>query len=630
VTDTPWTVARARELYNIDDWSEGYVDVNGTGHLVVRPRGPRDPRAVDLLELARGLKDRGLSPPVLVRFTDILRDRVDTLCAAFEQAKAAVDYQGRYTAVYPIKVNQQRRVVEAILAHGAARVGLEAGSKPELLAVLGLATPEHGTVVCNGYKDREYVRLALLGQRLGHRVFIVVEKPSELDTVLREARATGIAPLLGLRLRLASIGKGKWQNTGGERSKFGLSAEQVLGVLDRLEREGLLGALQLMHFHMGSQVANVHDIQRGLREAGRYYATLRARGAGLTVVDVGGGLGVDYEGTSCRSFCSMNYSVQEYANNVVHTLWEVCQEAGLPHPEIITECGRAMTAHHALLVTEVVDVSPAPGLEEPPPAQAQEPRIIRDLWESYRGLSPRNAAEAFHDAAHRLEEAQSLFTHGVLDLGERARAEALYFALAQRLRTLLSPRTRGHREMLDELNEKLADKYICNFSLFQSIPDAWAIDQVFPILPLHRLDERPERRGVIHDLTCDSDGQVNQYVDGAGVEGTLPLHIRRPGEPYLLGVFLVGAYQEILGDVHNLFGDTHSVNVELTDQGYQLIEPLHGDTVREVLGFVHLEADALVAAYRRLGEACGLGPEALERDLAELRAGLEGYTYLEE
>jgi arginine decarboxylase len=630
MTDAPWTVARARETYNIDDWGEGYVDVNGKGHLVVRPRRRGDARAVDLVDLARELEGIGLTPPVLVRFTDILRDRVDALCEAFERARAEARYPGRYTAVYPIKVNQQRRVIEAILGHGGERVGLEAGSKPELMAVLGLAPPG-GLVVCNGYKDREYVRLALLGRRLGHRVFLVVEKPSELDAVLRESRASGIDPLLGVRVRLASIGKGKWQNTGGERSKFGLSAEQALDVLGRLEMEGMLGSLQLMHFHMGSQIANVRDIQHGLREAGRYYAALRARGADIRIVDVGGGLGVDYEGTSCRSFCSMNYSVQEYANNVVYTLAEVCEGLGLPHPDIVTESGRAMTAHHALLITEVVDVAPAPGLEEPAPAGDDEPRIVRDLWESYLGVSHRNAVEAFHDAAHWLEEAQTLFTHGVLDLAERARAEGLYFALCQRIRALLSPRSRGHRELLDELNERLADKYICNFSLFQSIPDAWAIDQVFPIVPLHRLDERPERRGVIHDLTCDSDGQVDHYVDGAGVEGTLPLHVRRPGDPYLLGIFLVGAYQEILGDVHNLFGDTHSVNVELGADGrLRLDEPLYGDRVRDVLGFVQIGADALVEAYRRLGQAAGLEPAALEAHLAELGAGLEGYTYLED
>ena len=629
MTDAGWTITRTRELYNIDDWSEGYVDIGPDGHLVVCPLGGRDPRSVDLHALAGELKALGLSPPVLVRFTDILRDRVDTLCNAFGRAMGEVGYRGRHTAVYPIKVNQQRRVVEAILGHGAGRVGLEAGSKPELMAVLGLA-PGGSTIVCNGYKDREYVRLALLGRRLGHRVYLVVEKPSELDTVVRESRETGIEPLLGLRLRLSSIGKGKWQNTGGERSKFGLSAGQVLTVLERLEREGMLEGLQLMHFHMGSQIANVKDIQRGLREAGRYFAALRARGADIRVVDVGGGLGVDYEGTSCRSFCSMNYSVQEYANNVVHTLWEVCEEAGLPHPDIVTESGRAMTAHHAMLVTEVVDVAPAPGTTPPPPPAAGEPRLVHDLWETYQGLSQRTAVEAYHDAAHWLEEAQSLFTHGVLDLAERARAECLHFAIGQRLRGLLSPGARGHRELLDELNVTLADKYICNFSLFQSIPDAWAIDQVFPIVPLHRLDQHPDRRGIVHDLTCDSDGQVDLYVDGAGVEASLPLHGWQPGEPYLLGIFLVGAYQEILGDVHNLFGDTHSVNVELSDAGYRLVEPAYGDTVRDVLGFVHVDADELVASYRRLGVAVGLERTQIEAHLSELRAGLEGYTYLEE
>ncbi len=627
--DAEWTIARARELYNIDDWGEGYVDIAPDGHLVARPRGARDPRTVDLHALAAELKSLGLTPPVLVRFTDVLRDRVDTLCGAFARAMQEVGYRGRHTAVYPIKVNQQRRVVEAILGHGGGRVGLEAGSKPELMAVLGLA-PDGSTIVCNGYKDREYVRLALLGRRLGHRVYLVVEKPSELETVLREARETGIEPLLGLRLRLASIGKGKWQNTGGERSKFGLSAEQVLAVLARLEGEGRLGALQLMHFHMGSQIANVRDIQRGLLEAGRYYAALRARGADIRVVDVGGGLGVDYEGTSCRSFCSMNYSVQEYANNVVYTLRDVCEEAGLPHPDVVTESGRAMTAHHAMLLTEVVDVTLAPGTEAPPPASEDEPRLVRELWETYQGLSHRNAVEAYHDAQQGLEETQALFTHGVIDLAQRARAEALYFAIGQRLRGLLSARSRGHRELLDELNVTLADKYICNFSLFQSMPDAWAIDQVFPIVPLHRLDERPDRRGVVHDLTCDSDGQVDLYVDGAGVEASLPLHARRPGEPYLLGVFLVGAYQEILGDVHNLFGDTHSVNVELTADGYRIADPRYGDAVRDVLGLVDLDADQLVAAYRRLGVAAGLERTVLESHLSELRAGLEGYTYLEE
>jgi len=365
MTDSEWTLRAARELYNIADWSEGYVDINDAGHLAVRPLGPKDDREVDLYSLAQEIAGSGLAPPLLVRFTDILHDRVDTLCGAFTRAMAAEDYRGGYTAVYPIKVNQQHRVVQEILRHGRGRVGLEAGSKPELMAVLAMASRDHPTVICNGYKDREYVRLALLGRSLGLDVHIVLEKLSELDLVLAESRAMGVQPLLGLRLRLASIGKGKWQNTGGEKSKFGLAAEQVLLLLERLKSQGLLNTLQLMHFHLGSQIANVRDIQVGMREAARYYAELRRHGADIRRVDVGGGLGVDYEGTSCRSFCSMNYSVQEYANNVVYALSEICQEQDLPHPHVITETGRAMTAHHAMLITEVVDVTPAPGMTAP-------------------------------------------------------------------------------------------------------------------------------------------------------------------------------------------------------------------------------------------------------------------------
>lgn len=624
-----WKAANAAELYSIPHWSAGYVGISHKGHLTARPLG--NGREIDLFELATELREAGLTPPVLVRFTDILHHRVDNLCGAFANAMAGRAYRGRYTAAYPIKVNQQRRVVAEIVAHGGEHVGLEAGSKPELLAVLGLASGGDRLVLCNGYKDREYIRLALLGRRLGHRAYIVVEKPSELDMVLAESKALGIPPLLGVRLRLASIGNGKWQNTGGEKSKFGLTAEQVLALLARLREAGRLDCLQLMHFHLGSQLPNIRDIQRGLREAARYYAELRRQGAEIRCVDVGGGLAVDYQGTASRGFCSMNYSVGEYANNVVHAFTEVCQEQGLPHPDIITESGRAMTAHHAMLITEVIDVTPAPGHDEPSPATDDEPVIIRDLWQALRSLSRRSALETYHDTAHWWAEAQDMFVHGVLDLTRRARAEALYFAIAQRVRGLLSMASRSHREVLDELNEKLADKYVCNFSLFQSLPDAWAIDQVFPVVPLHRLDERPERRGMVHDLTCDSDGQLGLYVNAEGLESSLPLHRLRAGEPYLLGIFLLGAYQEILGDVHNLFGDSHSVNVELSPHGgHRLVAPLHGDQVKDVLGYVHFESGELLRAYRRHGEAAGLAPEVLEAYIAELRAGLEGYTYLED
>ena len=637
---TDWTVQKARDTYNIAHWGNGYFDINERGHVVAYPnpawpgpateRGARGP-SIDLHDLAAELAARELTLPVLVRFSGILHHRVDELSDAFAAACRSDGYRGRYTAVYPIKVNQQRSVVDALLAHGGERVGLEAGSKPELLAVLACSRPR-SIVVCNGYKDREYVRLALIGLQLGMRVHIVVEKLSELDLVIAESRAMGVAPLLGVRVRLASLGAGKWQNTGGEKSKFGLSAAEILRVTARLRECGMLDALQMMHFHMGSQIANIQHVQNGMREAGRYYEQLRRLGADIRCVNAGGGLGVDYEGTRSRSFCSMNYSVQEYAHNIVRTLKEICVQCDLPHPDIVTESGRALTAHHAVLITKVVDVETAPGTEMPPAAGDGEHQVIHDLWRGIEGLAQRPALESYHDATHFLAEAQSMFTHGVIDLAVRARAEQLYFATCQRVRERLQPGTRSHREALDELNEKLADKYFCNFSLFQSIPDHWAIDQVFPILPLGRLDEELSRRVVLQDITCDSDGRVDLYVDGAGIETTLPAHAPRPDEPYLLGIFLVGAYQEILGDMHNLFGDTDSVQVELTDDGgYCLTEARRGDTADSVLRYVHFVPEDLLAAYQGKIEAAGwIDAGRRVAYLGELRAGLSGYTYLED
>lgn len=624
-----WSIQRARAAYNIGHWSGGYFDIGDNGHLMARPR--RDPgQGIDLYTLADEIKAAGLSLPVLVRFNNILHDRVESLIHAFETAMAADDYRGSYTAVYPIKVNQQRSVVEQILHGGDGRVGLEAGSKPELMAVLGMV-PSGGVVVCNGYKDREYVRLALIGRALGHRVYIVVEKRSELELVLSEARALGIEPLLGMRVRLASISAGKWQNSGGEKSKFGLSAAEVLQVVEQLREQGRLDCLKLIHFHLGSQIANIRDIQRGAREAARFYAELRRLGAGVEVVDVGGGLGVDYEGTRSRSFCSMNYSVTEYAHNIVHTLWEVCAELELPHPHIISESGRAMTAHHAMLITNVIDCEQAAdSLPLEPPAE-DEPLILHSLWQGLEGLSERSLLEVYHDAVHWLGEAQAMYTHGVLTLEQRASAERLYFATCRRVRELLQPSVRAHREVLDELNEKLADKYFCNFSLFQSLPDVWGIEQIFPIVPLGRLDEPPSRRAVIEDITCDSDGRIDYYVDREGVETTLPVHPVADNEPYLLGFFMVGAYQEILGDMHNLFGDTDAVNVVLDEAGgYRLEEPDQGDTVDALLRYVHFAPERLLETYTRKVEAVELDEGRRALFLETLAAGLEGYTYLED
>ncbi|MCC6208969.1 MAG: biosynthetic arginine decarboxylase [Gammaproteobacteria bacterium] len=630
--DKDWDLQQARLAYNIPHWSNGYFDIGQHGHLLARPGRERTGAGIDLHELTGRIRELGLSTPVLVRFTDILHDRIDVLCGAFAAAMKQDGYGGDYSPVYPIKVNQQHSVVEEILRHGNGRVGLEAGSKPELMAVLGMSDVGNRLVVCNGYKDREYIRLALIGRLLGNRVYIVVEKLSELELVIEESRALGIEPLIGMRVRLASIGKGKWQNTGGEKSKFGLPAPDVLHMVRRLGEAGLLSALRMLHFHLGSQIANILDIQRGMREAARYYAELRAMGAPLDCMDVGGGLGVDYEGTRSRSACSMNYSVEEYAHNVVHTLWEICAERGLPHPSIITESGRGMTAHHAVLITNVIDVERVPKDEIPAgDGGAEEAPVLKNLRAAYDEAVLRPPVEVYHDTVHWLGTAQDMYIHGLLTLEQRARAEQIYYATCRRIHPLLQGASRAHREVLDELNEKLADKFFCNFSVFQSIPDVWAIDQIFPVIPLHRLDERPDCRAVILDITCDSDGRIDYYVDREGVETTLPLHAPRANEPYLLGIFMIGAYQEILGDMHNLFGDTNAINVELDGHGgYRLGQPQPGDTVDSVLRYVRFNPEVLLERLRRAVAESPLGKQQQALCHETLQDGITGYTYLED
>jgi arginine decarboxylase len=630
---TDWNFQKARQTYNVAHWSEGYFDINPAGELEACPR-PQQGYRINLANLVAELKDLHMSLPVLVRFTDILHDRVDTLCNSFTEAMQEIDYKGGYTAIYPIKVNQQYSVVKEIITHGGDRVGLEAGSKPELMAVLGVAQPG-SPIVCNGYKDREYIRLALIGQQLGHRVFIVIEKRSELELVLQQAADLGIKPCLGLRMRLASIGAGKWQNTGGEKSKFGLSAAQVLWVIDQLRDAGMLDALRMLHFHLGSQLGNIRDIQRGMRECARFYVELHALGVVIDTVDVGGGLGIDYEGTHSRSSCSINYSVQDYANNIVRALLDVCTAQDLPHPHILSESGRALTAHHAMLVTNIIDTEQVPeGVDINQPA-TDSPRVLHDLWDGYVQLleasSSHAAIEVWHDTVHWLQEVQNLFSHGMLTLAQRAEAEAIYFAICRKVQTLLLQSQRMHHEVLERVNEKLADKYFVNFSLFQSIPDVWAIDQIFPVMPLQRLNEVPLRRAVLEDITCDSDGRIDDYVDNEGIETSLPVHAIKPDEEYLLGIFLVGAYQEILGDMHNLFGDTDSINVSLKDDGsYQYSQPLQGDTVDSVLRYVHFNPEDLLEQYRAKLEQAELSEMQQQQYWEELGAGLHGYTYLED
>jgi len=624
-----WSIERARSVYNIAHWSGGYFDINERGHLSALPLGESDRPGVDLYELSKEIHEAGLSLPVLVRFSGILQHRIDILHRAFNDALQQHQRESRYTSVYPIKVNQQHSVVEEIVRHGGDRIGLEAGSKPELMVVLAQSGQLGGTIVCNGYKDLEFIRLALIGRALGQRIFIVVEKLSELELIIRCSREMGIAPLLGLRVRLASIGTGNWQNTGGDKSKFGLSASQVLQALARLREEGLLEATQMLHFHMGSQIPNLADIETGLEEGARYFAELRALGADIKVVNVGGGLGVDYEGTRSRSFSSTNYSVEDYANAVVAAVDRIARKRELPFPELITESGRAMVAHHAMLMAKVVETESKADTEMPlEPVDASRP--VQQLWQDLQTVENRSAVEVYRDAQRWMLSVHTAFSAGDISLAERAQAEQIFFALCRQVRDLLSPGKRGQREIIDEINDKLSDKYFCNFSLFQSLPDAWAIQQVFPVVPLNRLDEMPTRRGVLEDITCDSDGRLDLYPDAEGVETSLPLHPLKKGEPYILGIFLVGAYQEILGDMHNLFGDTDSVHVELTDSGYQLSKALRGDDVGSVLRYVHFDPENLLATYKAKLAAADLTEAQSEQYLGELAEGLRGYTYLED
>ncbi|MDH5830898.1 arginine decarboxylase [Luteimonas sp. M1R5S18] len=624
---TAWSTEHARKTYSIPHWSEGYYDVDDGGRVVVRPLGA-DGLAVPLPEIVDKAMERGAKLPLLLRFPDILGDRLRRLQAAFAQAQADSDYTGGYTAVYPIKVNQHAGVAGTLASHHGDGFGLEAGSKPELMAVLALSRPG-GLIVCNGYKDREYIRLALIGRKLGLATFIVVEKPSELPLILEEAKALGVQPGIGVRMRLASLGAGKWQNSGGDKAKFGLSPRQVLDLWKTLRDGGMSDALGLLHFHMGSQISNVRDIANGMREATRYFVELSKLGAKVSHVDVGGGLGIDYEGTRSRSFCSINYGVHQYASTIVQPLADACAEHGLTPPRIVTECGRAMTAHHAMLVANVVEVEQAPE-GRVPDAHDDEPHAIAYLREIHGDLDRRPPVELFQEAQHFHAEGLAAYALGQIDLVARARIDDLFYAIAHGVRARLEYGEKSHRPLLDELAERLVDKYFVNFSVFESMPDVWAIDQVFPIVPIERLDETPDRRGVIADMTCDSDGKIDTYVENEGLDTSLPLHSMRPGERYRLGFFLVGAYQEILGDIHNLFGDTDAVEVRLNDGGYAITQQRRGDTTDVMLDYVGYKLDDLRRIYRARVGAADLSKSEATRLNEALEAGLTGYTYLDD
>ncbi|MCE9687478.1 biosynthetic arginine decarboxylase [Shewanella sp. AS16] len=632
-----WSIDDARSGYNVTHWSQGFYGISDGGEVTVSPDPANPEYKIGLNELAKDMVKAGVALPVLVRFPQILHHRVNSLCHAFDQAIQKYEYQADYLLVYPIKVNQQQTVVEEILASQVSKevpqLGLEAGSKPELMAVLAMAQKASSVIVCNGYKDNEYIRLALIGEKLGHKVYIVLEKLSELKMVLTESKRLGVTPRLGLRTRLAFQGKGKWQASGGEKSKFGLSAAQVLTVVEQLKQHDMLDSLQLLHFHLGSQIANIRDIRQGVSEAGRFYCELRKLGASVNCFDVGGGLAVDYDGTRSQSNNSMNYGLTEYANNIVNVLTDICNEYEQPMPRIISESGRYLTAHHAVLITDVIGTEAYVPENIQPPAE-ESPQLLHNMWQSWseiRGRADQRALiEIYHDSQSDLAEAHSLFATGQINLAERAWAEQANLRVCHEVQGMLSAKNRYHRPIIDELNEKLADKFFVNFSLFQSLPDAWGIDQVFPVLPLSGLDKAPERRAVMLDITCDSDGIVDQYVDGQGIETTLPVPAWSAESPYLIGFFLVGAYQEILGDMHNLFGDTNSAVVRIDDKGLTNIESvLAGDTVADVLRYVNLDAVSFMRTYEEL---VNLHIEEAERAniLEELQLGLKGYTYLED
>lgn len=624
-----WDVEKARQYYSVSHWGDGYFDIDSVGNVVVYPKGPAKSDAILLSEIVEQASDRGLSLPLLLHFTDILHHRVAMLCNAFQQAMQQVRYQGEYTVVYPVKVNQQRSVVAAIASAGD-RVGLEAGSKPELLAVMAAANPDNGMIVCNGYKDMEFIRLAMTGRRMGFRTFIVVEKLSELQKIIDVSKSMAVSPLIGARIRLASIGAGKWQNTGGARAKFGLSAAQLLQLVQQLESEGLLDSLAMLHFHMGSQIANIDDIKHGVEECGRYYASLCRMGANIKYVNIGGGLGVDYDGTRSKNYFSMNYSIEQYASTIVNTLSDICSQNDLPYPDIISESGRALTAHHAVLVTNVTDIEKTARESQVPAPQDNDPEFVQALFQLLDSLSAENASSIYTDASAHLDSMYQQFSRGQIDLPLRARAEAIFVIICLRVQRLLRVSNIDEHKLLNELDTKLADKFFCNYSIFQSIPDVWAMDQIFPILPLNRLHEEPVRRVIIEDITCDSDGRIDYYVDNSDVAPALMLHELDHGEPYLLGIFLVGAYQEILGDMHNLFGDENSVHIKLDEQGYTLTEERPGNTVASVLSYVHFDLEDLRKNYQeKIASMDHLDAQQKQDSLAILEQGLQAYTYLQ-
>ncbi|WP_281513214.1 biosynthetic arginine decarboxylase, partial [Bacteroides acidifaciens] len=617
---------------NITGWGTSYFGINDKGHVVVTPR--KDGVSVDLKELVDELQLRDVASPMLVRFPDILDNRIEKMSSCFKQAAEEYGYKAQNFIIYPIKVNQMRPVVEEIISHGKKfNLGLEAGSKPELHAVIAINTDSDSLIVCNGYKDESYIELALLAQKMGKRIYLVVEKMNELKLIAKMAKQLNVQPNIGIRIKLASSGSGKWEESGGDASKFGLTSSELLEALDFLESKGLKDCLKLIHFHIGSQVTKIRRIKTALREASQFYVQLHSMGFNVEFVDIGGGLGVDYDGTrSSNSEGSVNYSIQEYVNDSISTLVDVSDKNGIPHPNIITESGRALTAHHSVLIFEVLETATLPEWDDEEEIAPDAHELVQELYGIWDSLNQNKMLEAWHDAQQIREEALDLFSHGIVDLKTRAQIERLYWSITREINQIAG----GLKHAPDEfrgLSKLLADKYFCNFSLFQSLPDSWAIDQIFPIMPIQRLDEKPERSATLQDITCDSDGKIANFISTRNVAHYLPVHALKKTEPYYVAVFLVGAYQEILGDMHNLFGDTNAVHVAVNEKGYNIEQIIDGETVAEVLDYVQYNPKKLVRTLETwVTKSVKEGKISLEEGkefLSNYRSGLYGYTYLE-
>ena len=627
-----WRVEDSAELYNINGWGMKYLSINERGHVTVTPR--EGYASVDLKDVMDELRVRDVSAPVLLRFPDILDNRIEKISRCFKQASEEYDYQGQNFIIYPIKVNQMRPVVEEIVSHGKKfNIGLEAGSKPELHAVLATNIDENSLIICNGYKDENFIELALLAQKMGRKIYIVAEKLNEIRMIATISKRLNVRPNIGIRIKISSSGSGKWEESGGDQSKFGLNSSELLEALDLLNRRELMDCLKLIHFHIGSQVTKIRHIKNALREAMQFYVQLSRMGCDIDFVDIGGGLGVDYDGTrSSSSGSSMNYTIQEYANDSVSALVDACVKNGIKQPNIITESGRSLSAHHSVLVFEVLETTQLPMWKDSQELPEDAHELVRELYNIWDKIDQQRVFEDWHDALQIREEALDLFSLGMLDLTTRAQIEKLFWSVARDVSDIASSMKHPPEE-LRRVKKMIPDKYFCNFSLFQSLTDAWSIDQVFPIIPISRLDEKPTRTCTIQDMTCDSDGKLAHFITSGGIASSLPVHSLKNGEQYYIGVFLVGAYQEILGDMHNLFGDTNAVHISVYKDRYEIDRVIDGETVEEVLDYVQYNSkklvrnvEAWVTASMKAGR---IAPEEGRAFVSNYRSGLYGYTYLE-